>query len=157
MDNDIVPSNFLINAIKGIIILSIYWSITYFLYQHTFGDREFKVENLLGTIEFISALFIILCLFSLASKLTSKIIRPSFIGIILTACVAMIPCYYFDKFATKYNISDNTISYVLLAMGVLFNLLLLSKIIRNIRYYVLSKRLIKNKEINDENLDSYIQ
>lgn len=150
MDNDIVPSNFLINAVKGIIILSIYWSITYFLYQHTFGDREFKVENLLGTIEFISALFIILCLFSLASK----IIRPSFIGIILTACVAMIPCYYFDKFATKYNISDNTISYVLLAMAVLFNLLLLSKIIRNIRYYVLSKRLIKN---NDENLDSYIQ
>lgn len=157
MDNDIVPSNFLINAVKGIIILSIYWSITYFLYQHTFGDIEFEVKNLFGTIEFISAIFIILFLYSLASKLTSKIISPSFIGIILTICLIMIPCYYFDKFATKYNISDNTISYVLLAMGVLFNLLLLLKIIRNIRYYVLSKHLIKNKENNDENLDSYIQ
>ena len=60
MDNYITPTNYLINSIIGIISLSIYWEIVYFLYTSTFKYQSILSEHLLKIIEFISAIAIII-------------------------------------------------------------------------------------------------
>lgn len=153
MDNDIVPANYLTNSIKGIIGLGIYWVIVYFLYTRTFKDKSISAEHLLGTIEFISAIAIIICLV----LFLTKFLGSSFLGIILSFSVLIAICLYGAKFMNSHNISDNYIAYFFLAIGIIFNLSLLSKIIMNIRYYILSKKIISINESNDDDFDSYIQ
>lgn len=137
MNNNIVSIEYLKSSFKNFFILSVYWGIIYFIYSSTFNNEEVTLEHVLGAIEFISAITIVLIIILIICKVIGHII----IGLISALVILIIGCYYFDKFMTAYNISDSLINYFLLAIGVIFNIILLAKIIMNIRYYALEKQL----------------
>lgn len=158
MDNDIMPTEYLFKSIKGIIYLCIYWGVVYFIYTSTFKDNTISLEHLLGTIEFISAIAIIIYLILFLSSIFSKFLGCAPIGILLSLIVLVVICLYGDEFMRNHNISDSVLNYFFLAIGIIINISLLSKIILNIKYYILKKQLMSlEKKKEDENFNLHIQ
>lgn len=137
MNNNIMPTEYLKNSFKGLLLLSVYWGIFYFIYKKVFKNKNLTLDHTLETIEFISIITIVLIIILFICKLIGNFIVGLFSALILL----IIGCYYCDKLMTTYNISDKLINYSLLALGIIFNILLLYKIIINIRFYVLEKKL----------------
>lgn len=144
-----MPINYLKSSFKSLFILLIYWGIFYFIYTSTFKNETLTLEHILGTIEFISAITIILIVILLICKLIGNMI----IGLIPALIILIIGCYYGDKFMTTYSISDDLLNYFLLGIGLIFNIILITKIIINARYYILEKKLraCEEKSVNTKN------
>lgn len=115
---------------SSLLALIVYWSIIYFLISKEWGSN-FSLEHLMGSIEFVSAIALILLLIIL----TIGIIGSTIIGTLVGLIVGVIICGFLDKL----HINDKYYEYTFLGIGILFNIIMITRIINSFRKPTYSK------------------